>query len=64
MEDLLAVETKDVPDEVSAEKRMDIFLKQVGEFAHGIVFHHQQRLRAGGYRRAPKTLMGHGQLIL
>lgn len=58
MSDIVAAKTKDMPDEVAAEKRMEIFLRQVGKFAPGIIFHAQKRLRTEGYRWAPKTIMG------
>jgi hypothetical protein len=58
MDDIFAVETNDVPDEVVAAKRMEIFLRQVGEFPSGIIFHHQKHLRTKGYCRAPKSIMG------
>ncbi|KAF9467005.1 hypothetical protein BDZ94DRAFT_1305863 [Collybia nuda] len=61
MDDILAVETRDVPDEIVAETRMEIFLKQIGEFAPAIIFHHQKCLQREGYRWAPKTLMGAAQ---
>jgi hypothetical protein len=57
-EDILAVETKGVPDEVVASKRMEIFLKQVGKFPPGMIFHHHKRLKTEGYRWAPKTILG------
>ena len=58
LKDIMAVETKDVPDEVVATKRMEIFLKQVGEFPPGIIFHYQKRLKTEGFRWAPRTIMG------
>jgi hypothetical protein len=56
--DMVAVKSTGVPDEVVAAKRMEIFLKQVGQFFPGIIFHHYKRLRTEGYRWAPKSLMG------
>jgi hypothetical protein len=57
-EDILAVEAKGVSEESIAEKRMEIFLKQMGTFPQGMIFHHNKRLRTEGYRWAPRTYMG------
>ncbi|KAJ7213147.1 hypothetical protein GGX14DRAFT_342338, partial [Mycena pura] len=58
LEEILKIESKHVPDEILAVARMEVFLRQVGEFPQGIIFHQQPRLRRDGYCWAPKTIMG------
>ncbi|KAJ7214175.1 hypothetical protein B0H12DRAFT_1155634, partial [Mycena haematopus] len=48
MGDIVDVKTKDVLDEVAAEKRMQILFKKVGVFRPGIIFHAQKRMRTEG----------------
>ena len=53
----VAADGKDDEDEV-ADKRMEIFLKKIGGFPQGIIFHRHRRLQRSGFRWAPASLMG------
>jgi hypothetical protein len=48
---------KEDEDEV-ANRRMEIFLEQIGGFPQGIIFHRHRRLQRSGFRWAPASLMG------
>lgn len=58
LDKIAAVEKKGIEDAVVAQRRMEVFLKGIGEFPPGILFHHQKHLTKEGYRWAPATVMG------
>ncbi|KAJ7508999.1 hypothetical protein B0H11DRAFT_1703297 [Mycena galericulata] len=58
LEEILKVPSKNLPEDTVAAARMEVFLRQVGEFPPGIIFHHQPRMRKDGYCWAPKMIMG------
>ena len=45
--------------EQKAEKRMQMFLEEVGRFRQGIIFNNYSRLTIPGFRWAPRSLLGH-----
>lgn len=45
--------------EATAEKRMVKFLREIGRFRQGIIFHSFRRLKTPGYRWAPASMLGH-----